>query len=1231
MRTLRPFALLALLLVVLVPVAGAGWGGSAHAAAPAITLNPTAILLPSGSVAVGGSGFTPNSIVTLKVDAAVAAASVPTDGSGSFAATIAVSNAPSGPHTVTATDAANVSASQTLYAVSLSLSAASAAPGAQLTIGGQGFMPSQPLVVYLGGQAVLNTVTDAAGSFANQALTVPASLSGPQQLRVVSGAAGQVAVTTSITVGQPTITLNPNILTGAGSVAVSGAGFAPNTVLILRLDNTSMTLAVTTGAAGTFGPLQVNVPAGTAGGQHTITAIDSARHTLASAVLVINAQPATMSVTPTSGVPGSQVTASGAGFAANEPITLGIGGNSVAGTAANGQGQFSVTFTLPRTLSAGAMSLQATGQSSHASATAAFTIPAATLALSAGSGPAGASVTVTGHNFAAGEPITVAIAGVQIATATSDGSGSFSATITIPSGPAGSLTVTAGGAVSHASASATFARAAVGLQAGAAAVQAGHAVTLSGSGFLPNEPVAITIPGSTLQTLNANAQGGFSTALIIPAAQPSGNLTISAAGQSSHQTATVVVAVTSLAHISLGAAGAAQGGKVTVAGQGFGPGEPVVLALPGFVLATVSANAQGSFSVSITVPTGAPVSATTITATGAGTHRVATAALLVTRAPAHLVLSVGAVLAGSSVMVSGSGFQPNEQVVIAAAGRTLLTLNANGSGAFSNVPLTLPAVLLPGLLTLNATGSSSHQTASAVLTVQPRAAASLSVSPPTFSVGTSVRIAGSGFAPGEQVRLSLNGATFATARTGSAGGFVLTIVLPVTAGMSGAQIVATGSVSNVTVSATVAITALQPLRIGSTSWYYAAGRTDAGFSEQIAILNPNLATAHGTITFFYGANQTKVFSFTLRPQARGTYDVGRSIGVQSGVAAMVQSDVPVAAARTTSRGDLDRMATTGVSAPARAWYMAEGYTGLTFREDLELLNPGYTTAHVHIVWPLFNGRPPVSHDLTMAPRSQVLVPVNAYVNRASHATIVSADAPIVASRTLLFGAGQQGADSKAGMTQGGTTLHFAEGSTNNGFEEYLTILNPDSARQAQVTASFYDRQGRLLGTRVIAIDPLHRGNIKVNDVVRATAVSTVLHSSLPIVAERAMYFGAPNGGSSGGTVVFGRTTPAQGWAFATGDTRPGHSEFELLFNPNPTSSTIEAVFYADNGQAVRKTFTLPGNARLNIDVTLMVPELARGYHGVVLRTLNGVSFIAEQAIYGNNMSNGSATVGTPAA
>lgn len=767
-----------------------------------------------------------------------------------------------------------------------------------------------------------------------------------------------------------------------------------------------------------------------------------------------------------------------------------------------------------------------------------------------------------------------------------------------------------------------------------ASTLAGGRLRVGGHGFRAGELVSITIDNRALTTTRADAAGRVYIIVTLPKNLPAGRLPVAGTGASSHlHAATTVIIPAPTLHLSASAVEA--GGSVVVTGHDFAANDTVTITLNGHAVRGTLTDAAGAFSVRIAIPAGQGAGRVTIVAAGTQPARPSVALLVQARA-VHLTLSAASAIPGGSLRISGRGFLPGEAVAISIPGHTLRTVTADAHGAFTNVAVRLPAGMQPGTVQVRATGARSRSVAVADLRVVARPAGSLTVSPATFTRGTPVRVSGGGFVAGERVALAVNGgAPFATAVADRNGRFVLTVTLPTTLPTGALRVTAIGSASHTVAQTTVRlqapppVKAPAPVKAGSTTWYFAAGRTDSGFSERIALLNPNNATVHGTITFFFGSGQIRSQSFTLRSHARGTYDVGRIIGQTTRVAAEVQASLPVAAARITQRGNADIMSTTGVSAPADRWYMAEGYTSLTFEETLSLLNPGYRTAHVHIVWPLFNGRAPVVHDVTLAPRTRMAIPVNAYVYRASHATVVTSDQPIVASRSILFGVDHQGADSKAGVTHGSTTLYFAEGSTNNGFEEYLTILNPSGSQRARVTAQFYNRSGALLGTRTIVVDPLHRGNIKVNDVVHDTAISTVLRSTIPIVAERAMYIGAPNGSGAGGTDVYGRATPAQGWAFASGDTHSGHSEFELLFNEHDVASRIQATYYAANGQTVTQTFSLPAHTRMNIDVTRMVSGLPRGYHGVILRSLNGVSFIAEQAIYANAMGNGGATVGTP--
>jgi hypothetical protein len=1145
MRSIRCLASVLLLLTLLAPGLSVLAQSTAHAVPPpppTLQLPTNAMLAGSAqSVMVLGSHFTALSAVSLRLDNTVVVGSAQTDPAGAFTAIAAIPATAVGQHTINATDAANLSANQPLYIVSLTLSPSRAPNGMQVTIDGTGFQASQLITGQLGGITVVSRNTDGLGAL-HDTFLVPATLNGQQPLVLQQGTDPAMVLRDTFTVTHATLTLSPPVAGSGYVISATGQGFAPDWDHMLRLDSQPLR-AVHTTSDGTFGPIQFTVPSGIITGQHTMSVSTNAGHVVASAALTIHGTPAVLALTPSSGVAGRSIQATGSGFQPGEAVAIIAGTTVMAVPTANVYGQISAVVALPQTLPAGILMLQAVGQISHLVASAAYTIPVPNLSLSQLSVAAGATVTVTGRNFAAHEDVILAVGSTALATARADGSGTF--------------------------------------------------------------------------VMNAN----------VPAAQPAGTAEITATGQSSRQVARASLSITALARISLSATTVPEGGTITVAGAGFGPGEPVVLSISGATLHTVVATVQGEFSTGVTIPATAPVSQVTLTATGQQTHRAASSNITVTLLQAHLTLSVTSVVASGSLQVSGSAFRPSEPVQITIPGHVLATATANAQGAFTAVTVTLPASVGPGAHTISANGMHSQKTAGAGVTVIARSA-SLSASPSAFASGTPVRIEGSNFLPGERVTLSISGNSFAVALAGGNGSFVLTVSLPAHLNPGSHQIMASGMTSSSVALVSVRITAPAAQSVGSASWYFAAGRTDNGFSEQIDVLNTNASPVHGTITFFYGVDQTKVYPFTLQAQARGTYDAAAILGVRTRFATAVTADLPIVAARSSQRGTDAMTGSTGVSTPSRTWYMAEGYTGLTFQEELDLLNPGNQTARVHIVWPLFNGKTPVIHDVVLAPRSHLTIPVNSFVDRASHATVLSADQSIVASRTMLFGTGQQGAHAREGAMQASTTLYFAEGSTTNGFEEYLTILNPQSGQAARITTSFFDRQGALLATREIVVDPLHRGNIKVNDVVQSNAISAVLQSSIPIVAERTMYFGAPNGAADG-TVVFGRATPALGWAFAGGDTRPGRSEFELLFNPNRDSSVIVATFYGENGRPLQRTFTLPGHSRMNIDVTLSVPELARSLHGVVLHSSNGVSFVAEQALYANNMHNGSATVGVP--
>ncbi|MGQ9475468.1 MAG: DUF5719 family protein [Actinomycetota bacterium] len=86
--------------------------------------------------------------------------------------------------------------------------------------------------------------------------------------------------------------------------------------------------------------------------------------------------------------------------------------------------------------------------------------------------------------------------------------------------------------------------------------------------------------------------------------------------------------------------------------------------------------------------------------------------------------------------------------------------------------------------------------------------------------------------------------------------------------------------------------------------------------------------------------------------------------------------------------------------------------------------------------------------------------------------------------------------------------YFAEGTTREGFEEWLCLENP-GMEAASVTLTFHTGEGEVVPLEVEV--PAHsRSTLNVNHLLGGGRdLSVHVHSSLPIVAERPMYFRYP--------------------------------------------------------------------------------------------------------------------------
>jgi len=565
---------------------------------------------------------------------------------------------------------------------------------------------------------------------------------------------------------------------------------------------------------------------------------------------------------------------------------------------------------------------------------------------------------------------------------------------------------------------------------------------------------------------------------------------------------------------------------------------------------------------------------------------------------------------GGLVTLSGTGYAANETVVILINGaKTATTTKATAAGALTPTGVTFAYGLKPGVYTLSALGVTSKRSAQAKVTVQ-ALTPSISLNPATAAPGATEMVTGSGFGREERVTLALNGAAISTTAPISTnnGAFTASFTAP-SALLQGLNTVsAIGNRSRVS-----AVASLTGQLKGAEQYYFAGGLQTASAKSFVNLLNANGQPATVKLTFYFNNGATDTKTVTVKPTSQQTLAVASLEPFSGAFGLVVSADRRITAQLNINRPGQDGDAILGNTGLGQTWYLAEGYTGLSFRESVSILNPDQTTpAHVQLQILPLGGGAGKSVPVTVPAHSNGVVDINAQFPGKSVSIVAMSDRPVVVERTLTFSSNGYGQTTRAGTNSASANWLFAEGTTVNRFETYLTILNP-SVQPASVTASFFGASGNTLGSRTVLVAARSRANIKLNDTLNASGIASVVTSNQLIVVERPEYFGSPNGANVAGSDVFGRNGAGVRWSFPGGNTQ-GNSEFLLLYNPSGVTVPVDATFYGSDGQtATRRVYVAP-TARYNIDVNRLLPGFAP-IHGAVVRSANGQGFVAEQTVF----------------
>jgi RHS repeat-associated protein len=658
-----------------------------------------------------------------------------------------------------------------------SLTPTSGVVGTQVTINGSGFGSTQGSS-YVGFNSWTGTVVS--WSSTQIVATVPShATTGPVTVTVGGTASNTNQV---FTMPNPAITsLSPNTGAVGSSVTINGSGFGSTQgTSTVKLNGIAAT--VTSWSAT---QILVTVP-NTVSGNMIVTDGGVASNSVSFTVPA----PQITSLSPTSGVVGTQVTINGSGFGATQGSSY-VGFNSWTGTVVSWSAT-QIVGTVPQGATTGPVTVTVNSVGSNTDQV--FTMPnPAITSLSPTSGAVGTSVTINGTGFGASQGTSnVKLNGVA-ATASS-----WSATqivATVPNTISGRVIVNEGGVASNGVSFTVPAPQLTSIAPTSGGV--GTQVTVNGSGFGTTQGNSyVTFNG---WTGNVVSWSGTQIVATVPQGASTGpvTVTVNTIGSNADQIFTMFNPVISSLSPNTGAVGS----SVTINGSGFGSTQGTSTVKLNGTAATVTS--WSATQIVVTVPN--TVSGSMIVTEGG----VASSGVTFTvPAPQITSLSPTSGVVGTQVTINGSGFGPTSG--------TNSSANFNGysaaivSWSATQIVATVPqgASTGPVTVTVNTVGSNTNQ----VFTMPNPVITSLS--PSNGAVGSSVTINGSGFGSSQGTSIvKLNGAA-ATVTTWSG----TQIVATVPNATSGSMIVTEGGVASNGVTFTVPapqITSISPSSAGA--------------------------------------------------------------------------------------------------------------------------------------------------------------------------------------------------------------------------------------------------------------------------------------------------------------------------------------------------------------------------------------------------------------------------------
>jgi hypothetical protein len=270
---------------------------------------------------------------------------------------------------------------------------------------------------------------------------------------------------------------------------------------------------------------------------------------------------------------------------------------------------------------------------------------------------------------------------------------------------------------------------------------------------------------------------------------------------------------------------------------------------------------------------------------------------------------------------------------------------------------------------------------------------------------------------------------------------------------------------------------------------------------------------------------------------------------------------------------------------------------------------------------------PVASPLTVPANGRTMVAESAASQTPFVGAVVDLDGGGASVEQLINGA--QGVSTAACASTGSNRWYFADGTTQDHANLYLSLLNPYT-EDAIVDLSFTteqgpeqpaDFQGLVVPARgILGVDlGSHlRGRAQVATTVVTRAGRVVAFKTQVISAGAAPATdqapGTPHPRPPGLSLVLGSPTPGSTWWWPEGLTGPGATERYQIYNPGRSEADVSLALTLDQGSADPFTLKIPARSTGTV-VTSQQSRVPEGNaHAAVLRSTNGVGVVAERTV-----------------